>query len=118
MDEPAGRLCGRIQVTRLVLGRPPLALLPHPGVDEPRVDLLQLPVTDSPRVELTRRVVLDQDIEVDDELLQELSALFLLEIERDGLLVPHLVEEVQADRLARLGVLEHVLLAAEGRLPA
>ena len=117
VNESAGRLSGRVQVARLVLGRPPLALLPYPAVDEPRVDLLELPVADSPRVELPRRVVLDQDVDVDGELLEELAALRLLEIERDGLLVPHLVEEVEADRLAGLGVLDHVLLAPERRLP-
>src|SRR5664280_1154999 len=73
VDESAGRLSGRIQVARLVFGRPPLAFLPHPAVDEPRVDLLQLPIADSPRIELSRRVVLDQDVDMDGELLEELA---------------------------------------------
>src|SRR6266496_4227720 len=85
VNEPAGGLRRRVEVARLVLGRSPLALLSHPAIDEPRVDLLQLPIAYSPRVELPRRVVLDQDVEVDHELLQELAPLFLLEIERDGL---------------------------------
>ena len=117
VDEPAGRLSRRVEVARLVLGRAPLTLLPDPAVDEARVDLLELPVADAPRVELPRRVILDEDVAVNRELLEELAPLRLLEVQRDRLLVPHLVQEVEADRLAGLGVLEHVLLAPERRLP-
>src|SRR5439155_514062 len=51
------------------------------------------------------------------ELLEDLAAFRLRDVEGDRLLVPHLMEEVQSDRLAGLGVLEHVLLAAEWREP-
>jgi hypothetical protein len=73
-----------------------------------------LTIADTPTVPLARRGILDDHVDLDGELLQQLTALLGFQVESDGELVAHLVQELPAALLARLLVLEHVLLAAKG----
>src|SRR4051812_20013380 len=63
------------------------------AVDQPRINLQQRLVTEPQRLERARPIVLDQDIGAGDQLLEDLAAGFLLQIQGDRPLVRPLGQE-------------------------
>src|SRR5437773_3458659 len=95
--EPAHAL-GDLVVARPLGVRAGLAEAGDRAVDDPRIDLRQRLVVDAEPLLHVRPEVLDDDVGARRQLLDDLDAARMLEVERHRALVPVQVEEVEAER--------------------
>ena len=119
VDEGVGALREGIELPLAVLGDPVLVGAPlpadtHPAVNEPRVDPGDLPVPRPETVHVPGEMPIDDDVSMHSKFPEKLLAFLGLDIERNGMLVPHLVDEPEAALLPGLLVGEHVLFSPEG----